>query len=82
VVTGERIAWAAVAAALGEVLLSIGQPSPYLPVFVLQVLSSAALACLVTCGIRRLRDAFTTAAKARAEVAPGPDGERHERRHP
>lgn len=46
--TGERIAWAVLAAVLGEVLLSVGQPSVYLPVFALQVASSAALAALVT----------------------------------
>ena len=68
--TGERIAWAVLAAVLGEVLLSIGQVSAYLPVFALQVISSAALAGLVTCGIRRLRDAVT-APRPGAEAAPG-----------
>lgn len=66
--TGERIAWAVLAALLGEVLLSAGQVSADLPVFALQVISSAALAALVTCGIRRL-----LAARAGAEAAPGTD---------
>jgi hypothetical protein len=63
--TGGRIAWAVLAAVLGEVLLAAGQPSAYLPVFMLQVASSAALAGLLACGVRRLRDAAT---------APAPDG--------
>lgn len=71
--TEERIAHAAAAAVLGEVLLSAGQPSAYLPVFALQVLSSAALAGLLTCGVRRLRDAIA-AARDRAGAAPGADG--------
>lgn len=57
--TGKRIAWAVLAAVLGEVLLSVGQVSANVPVFALQVISSAALAGLVTCGLRRLRDAMT-----------------------
>jgi hypothetical protein len=71
--TGERIAWAVVAAVLGEVLLAVGQVSADLPVFALQVISSAALAGLVTCGIRRLRDQVA-APRAGAEAAPGTDG--------
>lgn len=70
--TGERIAWAVIAALLGEVLLAIGQMSPDLPVFILQAASSAALAALVTCGIRRLRDTVTE--PANAEPVPGPGG--------
>jgi hypothetical protein len=46
--TGARIAWAVLAAGLGEVLLSVGQPSAYLPVAVLQIASSAALAACIT----------------------------------
>jgi hypothetical protein len=72
--TGEQIAWAALAAVLGEVLLAIGQPSAYLPVFMLQVISSAALAGLVTCGLYRLRDAVT-APQASDGTSPGPGGE-------
>jgi hypothetical protein len=74
--TGERIAWAVLAAVLGQVLLAVGQPSAYLPVFVLQVASSAALAAMVACGIRRLWD-VVAAAEAGAETVPGrgsPDG--------
>jgi aspartate/methionine/tyrosine aminotransferase len=71
--TGERIAWAAVAAVLGEVLLSVGQTSAYLPVFALQAASSAALAGLAACGIRRLRDVIAPA-RARAGAAPGAYG--------
>jgi len=71
-VTGERIGWAVLAAALGEVLLTIGQVSADLPVLVLQVISSAALAGLVACGIRRLWDA--AAACAASGAASGPDG--------
>ena len=69
--TRERIAWAVLAAVLGEVLLSVGQVSADLPVFALQVISSAALAGLVTCGMRRLR---VTAPRAGAGAAPPPDG--------
>lgn len=71
--TGEGIAWAVVAAVLGEVLLSIGQVSGYLAVFALQAASSAALAALLTAGIRRLWDAGV-AQHGCAEAAPGPDG--------
>jgi hypothetical protein len=71
--TGEQIVWAVVAAVLGEVLLAAGQVSADLPVFVLQVISSAALAGLVTCAIRRVRDAVT-APGASAEAAAGQDG--------
>jgi hypothetical protein len=71
--TGERIAWAVIAAVLGEVLLAAGQPSAYLPVFMLQLISSAALAGLVTCGLCSLRDAVT-APRAGAEAPPGADG--------
>jgi hypothetical protein len=71
--TGERIAWAVLAAVLGQVLLAIGQPSADLPVFMLQVTSSAALAGLVTCGLCRLRDAMT-APRASAEAPPGAGG--------
>jgi hypothetical protein len=71
--TGERIAWAVVAAVLGEVLLAVGQPSDRLPVFMLQITSSAPLAGLVTCGIRLLRDAVT-ATGATAGAAAGQDG--------
>jgi hypothetical protein len=70
-VTGERIGWAVLAAALGEVLLTIGQVSADLPVFVLQVISSAALAGLVARGIRRLWDAAATRAAAEAPPEPG-----------
>jgi hypothetical protein len=73
VMTGERIAWAPVTAVLGAVLVSIGQVSPDLPVFMLQVVSSAALAALVTCGIRLLWDAVAAPAGS-AEAAPGPEG--------
>jgi purine-cytosine permease-like protein len=68
--TGEQIAWAAVAAVLGQVLLAVGQVSPDLPVFMLQVISSAALAALVTCGIRRLQEML-----AGTEPVPGPGGD-------
>ena len=71
--TGERIAWAVLAAVLGEVLLSVGQVSADLPVFALQVISSAALAGLVTGGMRRLRDTVT-APRAGTEAALGADG--------
>jgi hypothetical protein len=71
--TGEPIAWAVLAAALGGVLLAVGQPSAYLPVFMLQVASSAALAGLVTCMIRRAWEAVT-APQAGTEAAPAPDG--------
>jgi hypothetical protein len=73
VVTRERIAWAVVAAVLGEMLLAVGQVPPDLPVFILQVTSSAALAALVTCEIRLLWDAVTAPAGS-AEAAPGPEG--------
>jgi hypothetical protein len=71
--TGERIAQSVLAAVLGEVLLAVGQPSSYLPVFMLQVISSAALAGLVTCMIRRAQEAVA-ALRAGAEAAPAPDG--------
>jgi hypothetical protein len=73
--TGGRIAWAVLATVLGEVLLAVGQPSAYLPVFMLQVTLSAALAGLVTCGLCSLRDAVT-APRAGAEAPPGADGGR------
>jgi hypothetical protein len=73
VVTAQQIAWATVAAVLGEVLLAIGQPSGYMAVFALQIASSAALAALVTCGIRRLWDAATTP-RGTAEAVPDTDG--------
>lgn len=68
--TGERIAWAVTAAVLGEVLLSAGQVSAYLPVFALQATSSAALAGLVTCALRRAWEAMT-ARRPGAGAAPG-----------
>jgi hypothetical protein len=71
--TGERIAWGVLAAVLGEVLLAVGQPSAYLPVSALQAASSAALAGLVTCMIRRAWEALP-APRASAEAAPDPDG--------
>jgi hypothetical protein len=64
--TGERIVWASVAAVLGEVLLAIGQPSAYLPVFMLQVASSAALAACITVGLFCGQDAL---AARRAQLA-------------
>jgi hypothetical protein len=66
-------AWTAAAVVLAVTLLAIGQLSPYLPVFALQAISSAALAALVTCVIRRLWNA--AAARGNAEAAPGADGE-------
>jgi hypothetical protein len=60
VMTGERIVWAAVAAVLGEVLLAIGQPSAYLPVFMVQVASSAALAACITLGLICGQDALAS----------------------
>jgi hypothetical protein len=71
--TGGRIAQSVLAAVLGEVLLAVGQPSAYLPVFMLQVASSAVLAGLVTCGLCRLRDAMT-APRASAEAPRGASG--------
>jgi hypothetical protein len=71
--TGERIAWAMIAALFGGVLLAAGQQSAYLPVFMLQVASSAALAGLVTCVIRRGWEAVTLR-RAGAEASPGTGG--------
>jgi hypothetical protein len=71
--SGERIAWAMIAALLGGVALAAGQPSAYLPVSALQVASSAALAGLVTCMIRRAWEAVT-APRGDTEAAPGQDG--------
>jgi hypothetical protein len=71
--TGERGAWTVLATILGEVLLTIGQPSGYAAIFALQVTSSAALAALATCGIRRLWDA-AAAPRAGAKAAPDTDG--------
>ena len=64
--TGARIAWAVLAAGLGEVLLSVGQPSAYLPVAVLQIASSAALAACITAGLICGQNAL---AARRAQVA-------------
>jgi hypothetical protein len=71
--TGKRIAWAVAAAVLGEVLLSIGQPPAYLPVFALQIASGAALAGLITCGIRRAWEAAVMPEPG-GHAAGGPDG--------
>jgi hypothetical protein len=68
--TGERIARAALAAFLGEVLLSVGQVSADLPVFALQVISSAALAGLLTCQLR-CRAAELAGRRADAGALPG-----------
>ena len=73
--TGERAAWAVLAAVLGEVLLTAGQVSADLAVFALQAASSAALAALAACGLRRLWEAVA-AARASARVDPGTGGPR------
>lgn len=72
--TRERIAWAVLAAVLGEVLLSVGQVSADLPVFALQVISSAALAGLFTCGMRRLRDTITAPRPGAGAATPAAGG--------